>query len=56
MGKVVLKHFLCYFVSTIKSFSYLQITRTNIKSHTGFKFAQIPVLIVELAALECLIN
>ena len=38
----------------IGSFSFLQATRTNIKSRMGLKFYQIRLPTEELAALECL--
>ena len=40
----------------IRSFSYLQVTRTCIKSRTSSNFGQIEPLITELAALERLKN
>ena len=40
----------------IRSFSYLQITRTCIKSRTHSNFGQIGPLTTELAVLECLKN
>ena len=40
----------------IRSFSYLQVTRTCIKSRMSWKFGQIGPLTMELAALECLKN
>ena len=40
----------------IRSFLYLQVTRTCIKSRTSSNFSQIGQLTTELAALECLKN
>ena len=40
----------------IRSFIYLQVTRTWIKSWTSSDFSQITPLTTELAALECLKN
>ena len=40
----------------IRSFSYLQVTRTYISAWIGSKFGQIPLLTTELAALERLKN
>ena len=40
----------------IRSFLYLQVTRTIIKSRTSSNFGQIGPLTTELAALECLKN
>ena len=40
----------------IRSFLYLQVTRTCIKSQTSSNFGQIGPLTTELAALECLKN
>ena len=40
----------------IRSFLYLQVTRTCIKSRTGLNFGQIGLLTTELAALERLKN
>ena len=40
----------------IRSFSYLQVMRTCIKSRTSLNFDQIGQLTTELAALECLKN
>ena len=38
----------------IRSFLYLKVTRTCLKSQTSLNFGQIGPLITELAALECL--
>ena len=40
----------------IRSFLYLQVTRTCIKSRMSSNFGQIGPLTTELAALECLKN